>query len=206
MQSPPANNPAGHRGYSRVWPWDFLPSRLRNTCWSSRRAAPQSRHETNPPTFAATTRTVPACAPRSDPDSGRAGLSPPPQNLLPAIRPSRCPETIADVTATRCPDRSTDSPPATATPSPNSPLLVRPAVVVARNHPGSTDATARTPASSCRTREPAAAPVRSVSPAVRPPHRGEFPGLRETDSECTRSADLRRTPLSSCARPAPVGR
>src|SRR5216684_378634 len=154
----------------------------RNTCSSSRRAAPRSRHETNPPTSASTIRTVPACAPRSDPGSDRVGLSPPPQNLLPAIRPSRCPETIADALATRCPDRSTDSPLATATPSPNSPLLVRPAVVVARNRPGPTDATVRTPASSYQTRAPAAIPVRSFSPAHRRPHPGEFPGLPETDS------------------------
>src|SRR5207249_4758074 len=85
---------------------------LPHTCSSGRTAIDRIRQRTDLSSAAANARTDPAYAPAPDPDTGTADLSPPPQNPAPAKRPWRCDRTTAGADETRCPDRSTDSPPA----------------------------------------------------------------------------------------------
>src|SRR5437870_1014470 len=71
--------------------------------------------------------------------------------LLHAKRPWRCDRTTAGADETRCPDRSTDSPPAAPAPAARLRFLSLAAVSRTRTDPVATAAIARIPASSCHT-------------------------------------------------------
>src|SRR5207253_7777262 len=103
-------------------------------------------HRTNLSNVAANARTDPAYAPAPDPDTGTAGLSPPPQSPAPAKHPWRCDGTTAGADETRCPDRSADSPPAAPAPAVKLRFLSLSAVSRTRTDPVATAAIVRIPA------------------------------------------------------------
>src|SRR5205807_4752503 len=80
-----------------------------------------------------------------------ADLSPQLQSPAPAKRPWRCDRTTAGADETRCPDRSTDSPPAAPAPAARLRLLSLAAISRTRTNPVATAATVRIPASSSHT-------------------------------------------------------
>src|SRR6266566_4910249 len=148
-RSPPAYSPVAWRGCSRIWLWGSVRLLPRRRCWSGRTATDRIPHRTDLSSAAASARTDPAYAPVPDPDTGTAGLSPPPQNPAPVERPWRFDRTTAGAAETRCPDRSADSPPVASAPAPRLRLPVRAAASPTRTDPDATAATVRIPASSC---------------------------------------------------------
>src|SRR5947209_8467162 len=106
----------------------------------------------------------------------------PPRNPSPATHPWHCRQTTGDARETRCQGRVAGSPPASATPFPNSRLRDLPATAAAKTHPAPVAATTRTPTSNCRTSAVGVVAVHLISPARYPMHRQESPGPRGTDS------------------------